>query len=74
MRGPVSQLDGHGQREVIEMKAWILKIVAGLRSYLGLTDSVDGPMTPPHGWLLPAPAPVRPAVVVARRSAQGTRR
>jgi hypothetical protein len=51
------------------------RIVAALRSLFGRPDvpTIELPMTPSHGWLLPTPAVLQEAKAAAPRDARGSR-
>jgi hypothetical protein len=60
------------------MTSFLKRAVSALRSWIGLPDvpTIELPMTPPHGWLLPAPVPLHGvrAAVPRDGSAPGRRR
>ena len=46
------------------MTSLLSRITTLIRVWLGLSDPTDAPMTPAHGWLLPAPGALRMARAV----------
>lgn len=44
------------------MTAWLMRVISSIRVALGVHDPARSPLTPAHGWLLPASRVKVPAV------------